>query len=189
MPNLKNSNGIVLSHNIDDFKLDDELRDIKGFHYIELPDWVLYLLISGAIALITWLFYRYIKNRKKQKPLTCMELTFKKLGELDTGLSPKVFYLRYSEIVKSYFDERLKISTLDKTVEEMQDILSSEPHIETSQALTFMRMFNRADLAKFAREPIDVDQKLADIATTKEIINSIENKLSLELLNQAKEEI
>jgi len=71
----------------------------------------------------------------------------------------------------------------------MQDILISEPHIETSQALTFMRMFNRADLAKFAREPIDVDQKLADIATTKEIINSIENKLSLELLNQAKEEI
>jgi hypothetical protein len=97
--------------------------------------------------------------------------------------------LRYSEIVKSYLDERLKISTLDKTVEEMQDILTSEPHIETSQALTFMRMFNRADLAKFAREPIDVDQKLADIATTKEIINSIENKLSLELLNQAKEEV
>jgi hypothetical protein len=71
----------------------------------------------------------------------------------------------------------------------MQDILTNEPHIETSQALTFMRMFNRADLAKFAREPIDVDQKLTDIATTKGIINSIENKLSLELLNQAKEEI
>lgn len=189
MPNLKNSNGLVLSHNIDDFKLDDELRDIKGFQGIELPDWVIYLLIIAGIALVGWLIYRYIKNLKKPKPLTIVEQAFKRLGELDTGLSPKIFYLRYSEIVKSYLDERLKISTLDKTVEEMQDILTSEPHIETSQALAFMRMFNRADLAKFAREPIDVDQKLADIATTKEIITSIENKLSLELLNQAKEEI
>lgn len=189
MPNLKNSNGLVLSHNIDDFKLDDELRDIKGFQGIELPDWVIYLLIIAGVALVGWLIYRYIKNLKKPKPLTIVEQAFKRLGELDTGLSPKIFYLRYSEIVKSYLDERLKISTLDKTVEEMQDILTSEPHIETSQALAFMRMFNRADLAKFAREPIDVDQKLADIATTKEIITSIENKLSLELLNQAKEEI
>jgi hypothetical protein len=188
MPNLKNTNGLVLSHNIDDFKLDDELRDIKGFQGIELPLWVWYLLTIGALILIGWAIYRYIKNKKAKKPLTLLELTFKKLTELQTSQSAKLFYLQYSEIVKSYLDERLKISTLDKTVEEMKNILSSEPHIETAQALTLIKMFNRADLAKFAKENINVEQKLADIAVTKEIINSIENKLSLEL-EKPKEEI
>jgi hypothetical protein len=176
MPNI--SNGGSLSRNIDDFKLDNELRDIKNYHGIELPDWACYIIITTILIVIFWLIYTYIKNRKKEKPLTLLELTLKRLSGLETNLSPKIFYLKFSEILKTYLDERLKLSTIDKTVEEMKEVLDKVLFLETSQALSLMKIMNRADLAKFAKEAISVEQKLGDIAITKEIINSIESKLN-----------
>lgn len=178
-PGTNTNNGLILSHDINDFQVDDQLRDIKGFYAIEIPLWLWIVLGLLLLAGIAWLVYRYIKNKNPERELTLYELTLKKLDSLDLGLSSKVFYLRYSELIKSYIEKKLELHVMDKTADEMKGILHNEPRLETTQVLSLANIFARADLAKFARQEILKEQRQADLAKAREIISAIESKLAL----------
>ena len=155
-------------------QVDDELRDIKGFQAIVIPDWFWWSLLGLVLFLAAWFVYYYIKNRKQEAELTLVELTVKKLQELDLKKSSKNFYLEYSELVRIYLEARLGMHVLDKTAEEIKPLLLSQQKVVTSQAQSLSQIFYRADLAKFAKQEFSAESKAKDISDSIDVINTIE---------------
>lgn len=168
---------------------DDELRDIKGFVAISVPDWIWWTLLVIGLALIAWFVYNYIKNRKEERELTLAELTIKKMEELDLTMKSKQFYLEYSEYIRTYLEERLSMHVLDKTAEEMKPLLIAEHRIMTTQAVLLTKILYRADLAKFAKQEFSSDIKAKDIEATIAVIKTIENCIQLEEEKEKEEEL
>lgn len=159
---------------------DEELRDIKGFQAIIVPDWIWYLLTFIVVAILVFFIYKYLKSRKQEVKLTLAELTIRRLQDLDITKNAKSFYLDYSEIVRVYLEERLNLHVLDKTAEELRPVLISEHRIMTTQAVLLTKIFYRADLAKFAKQKFSDQVKAKDIEATVAIIKSIENTILVE---------
>ncbi len=158
----------------------EELRDIKGFYAIEIPMWLQISLLVIAIAYLAYFIYmRYIK-RKLEADLTIYQLTVKRLKELDLSKNSNDFYLAYSEYIRIYLEQRLSMHALDKTADEMRQILIKERRIQTNQAMFLSKIFQRADLAKFALYTVPMDTKAKDIELTLEIIRSIEDTVLVE---------
>lgn len=173
------NNNIVFSHDPNQVELDNELRDIKGFQAIIIPDWIWWLLGFVALALIGWFLYKYI-TKKKEESLTLFQKTIRALDSLDLDIDSKEFYLSYSEIAKLFLENRLLVPALDKTAEEIKPLLVAEVKIQTNHAMLLSKIFYRADLAKFARMPISNEDKAKDIELTKTIFEEVEKQLILE---------
>jgi hypothetical protein len=62
----------------------------------------------------------------------------------------------------------------------MREILIKERRIQTSQAMFLSKIFQRADLAKFALYTVPIDTKAKDIELTLEIIKSLEDVVAME---------
>lgn len=152
----------------------DELRDIQGFYAIEVPVWV-WIVLSVAILswLGYWLYRRYLQ-RKLEADLTIYQLTVKRLKELDLTKNSKDFYLAYSEYIRIFLEQRLGMHALDKTADEMREILIQERRMQTNQAVFLSKIFQRADLAKFALYTVPIDTKAKDVESTLEIIKMLE---------------
>jgi len=156
----------------------DELKDIKGFHAIEVPLWVWILLGLIAIGFLARWIYQEIKRRRNKNQLTVFELTIRKLKALNPKTDSKTFYLQYTEIVKSYLEERLQIPVLDKTAEELKDLLIDQPKASTNDALSLAKIFSKADLAKFAKLEMNELSKSEDLSLTQQVLQNIENNIS-----------
>ncbi len=122
---------------------------------------------------------RYIK-KKLEAGLTIYQLTVKRLKELDLSNNSNDFYLAYSEYIRTFLEQRLGMHALDKTADEMRQILIKERRIQTNQAMFLSKIFQRADLAKFALYTVPMDTKAKDIELTLEIIRSIEDAVLIE---------
>ena len=158
----------------------EELRDIKEFFPIEVPAWLTVSLLVIALAYLFYFIYiRYIK-KKLEADLTIYQLTVKRLKELDLTRNSKDFYLSYSEYIRTFLEQRLSMHALDKTADEMRQILIKERRIQTSQAMFLSKIFQRADLAKFALYTVPIDTKAKDIELTLEIIRAIEDAVVAE---------
>ncbi len=158
----------------------EELRDIQGFFAIEVPAWLWISLIVLAVAALGYFIYvRYLK-KSPDADLTIFQLTVKRLKELDPSKNSKDFYLAYSEYVRTFLEQRLSMHALDRTVDEMRELLIKERRIQTSQAMSLSKILQRADLAKFALYTVPIDAKAKDIELTIEIIRSIEDVIVAE---------
>ena len=154
---------------------EDELRDIQGFYAIEVPAWLWISLSIIAIAYLAYFIYmRYLK-KKLEADLTIYQLTVKRLKELDLTKNSKDFYLSYSEYIRIFLEQRLGMHALDKTADEMREILIQERRMQTNQAMFLSKIFQRADLAKFALYTVPIETKAKDIELTLEIIKSLED--------------
>lgn len=157
-----------------------ELRDIQGFYAIEIPAWLqIAFLVILFVGLAYFIYVRYIK-KKPDADLTIYQLTVKRLRELDLSRNSKDFYLSYSEYIRIFLEQRLGMHALDKTADEMRQILIQERRIQTHQAVFLSKIFQRADLAKFALYTVPMDTKAKDIESTLEIIRAIEDAVVLE---------
>lgn len=157
-----------------------QLRDIKGFVAIQIPQWIVITLIVIVVILLgVLIYYKFIKKRQ-QRSLTLYEITIEKLKNFDYGSSSKKFYLDYSELVRNYIEQRLQLAVMDKTAEEIKPILISNPKMQTHNAVTLSKIFARADLAKFARKEFDIEVRSEDIELTISILNNIEELIKAE---------
>ena len=162
----------------------DDLRDIHGFHSIEIPDWLWWLLgIAVVAALGYWIYHRFIK---KPPPiiLTKFQQVIRDLAALDVNSDTKEFYLSLTEITRSYFEAELAVPALDRTIDELMPSLKAHELIHTSQALLIKDIFERADLAKFAKAEVGLEDKKRDqsaiITLLTEINTAREIKLAAE---------
>ncbi|MCE2929546.1 MAG: hypothetical protein LW817_07955 [Candidatus Caenarcaniphilales bacterium] len=175
---MNNQNGLILSHDINEIQ--DGLRDIIGYQTLQIPLWLqilFYIIIVSAI--LYWLYIKLWVNRK-QASISIYELVSTRLKKLDLSLESKKFYLEYSELVKKYLEERLGLAILDKTAEELKEILSKDPKIQTTIAISLSKIFARADLAKFAKQDINFENKSQDILVTLQILNTLEDAIVAE---------
>ncbi len=159
----------------------DDLRDIQGFHAIEVPDWLWWLL---GIILLSFLAY-WIYNRFFKKPppevLTKYQQVVRDLASLDVEMNPKEFYLTLTEISRSYFEEELAVAALDRTIDEFLPSLRAHELVHSSQALLIKDIFERGDLAKFAQAAIGVEDKKRDQSAIISLITEINTAKEIKL--------
>lgn len=157
----------------EDPKAPDDLRDIDGYFPIEVPDWLWWLL--GIIILAALGYWIYIRFIKKPPPieLTKYQKTVRDLAALDTNQNSKDYYLALSEISRDYFEVELKVHALDRTVDELMPALRAHELVHTSQSLLIKDILERADLAKFAKAEVTIEEKKRDQAAIISVITEI----------------
>jgi|GEM_PF-2274783 len=159
----------------------DDLRDIQGFHAIEVPDWLWWLLgLLAAAALGYWIYQRFIK-KPPPEILTKYQQVVKALAALDPEMDSKEYYLALTEISRSYYEEELAVHALDRTIEELMPELKTHELVQTSQALLIKDIFERADLAKFAKAEITLENKKKDQAAIISVITEINTAKEIKL--------
>ncbi len=151
----------------------DDLRDIDGFYPVEIPNWLWWLLgLIVLAALSYWVYHRFIK---KPPPivLTKYQKVVRDLAALDINMDSKEYYLLLSEISRSYFQEELGVQALDMTIDELMPSLRAHELVHTSQALLIKDVFERGDLAKFAKADVGLENKKKDQAAIISVITEI----------------
>ncbi len=152
----------------------EELADIKGPERIP-PDLtmllvILVIVLAVAAGVITARYlYRKYKNLKRVVPL---EDIFSRVpphewvyAELDRLLGKKLleegrfkeFYVSLSEILKRYLEGRYRIDTLEKTTEELSEIMA-QARIERKVRSEVESILKKSDIVKFARSIPTYDQ-------------------------------
>lgn len=143
-----------------------DYRDIKETEAVVLPnrstwEWWLFAVVL-LLAILGWFWWRR-KNRKKhlqqitvaEPPLSILEKALRQLDVLRreqpaSASEVKEFYIRLNDVLRNYLNQQFRISTLEKTNDELipeikQLKLSGEEYRQTVEAL------HLADYVKFAR--------------------------------------
>lgn len=181
--------------------MEAEIKDLKPV--LEAPytlrdflPWILLLLAVALLAVLGWFYYQ---SRKKNKPLIKLTLRQPKpahliaLEQLELLKSEQLwqkgqikdYYSRLTDILRSYFELRFKVSAVEMTSDEiissMKDVLSDAQRLNDLK-----KILSLADMAKFAKaRPLGADNELSHTLAVA-IVNSTkpapelnpENKIS-----------
>ena len=135
-----------------------ELRDITEPVDIPVPWWwwvVLGLALAFALAGMAWWWKRRKSARYAPRHVPPHEAA---LAELEALLGEdlvargafKLFYLRLSDIVRHYVEERFGLRAPEQTTEEFLAAMSAAPVIRRGHQTLLRDFLNQADLVKFA---------------------------------------
>ena len=135
-----------------------ELRDITEPVDIPVPWWwwvVFGLALALALTGMAWWWKRRKSARSVPRPVPPHEAALAKLeallGEdLAAGGALKLFYLRLSDIVRHYVEERFGLRAPEQTTEEFLAAMSAAPVIRRDHQTLLRGFLNQADLVKFA---------------------------------------
>jgi hypothetical protein len=143
----------------------------------------IYLLIAALIIIGFWIYYFVIRKRKVEedgptyKALPPFEEAIYKLNELDEKLlwqnnKVKEYYSELTDILRGYIERELKVPALEKTSDEIIDMLKGfhdADTINTNKATInkLKDLLREADLVKFAKSKplapeIEEDRKDAE---------------------------
>lgn len=166
------------------------IKSIKSEPYV-FDDFKMYIyLLLAALAIIGfWIYYFVIRKRKVQeeKPLYKMLPPFEeaiyKLNELDSKLlwqnnHVKEYYSELTEIVRNYIERELQVPALEKTTDEIIEMLRDFQNantINTSKETIkkLKELLQEADLVKFAKsKPMSIEIE-EDRKDAQEIISNL----------------
>ena len=142
--------------------------DIKNIIQVERNNdgwWKKYFLILSiiSIALLSIKFYKESKyfNSSKEKITPPLEKAIEALKSLELNesknqLDYKLYYSKLTEIVKSYFEEEVKVDALESTTNELivkLELLKDAGQLDISKETlkNFKSVLSTADLVKFAK--------------------------------------
>jgi len=135
-----------------------------------LRRWQWHLLLGcGIVLLAAW-----IAKRWRGRPTPALppdQYALRELADIEeTLLSPQgdaeVFHTRLSHVVRRYLAERFGLHALEQTTSEFIDSVGQGPHLSAEQQALLRELFERCDLAKFARAstPPDECRRTAEMA-------------------------
>jgi len=169
------------------------IKSIKSEHYV-FDDFKIYIyLLLVALAIIGfWIYYFVIRKRKVQeekplyKVLPPFEEAIYKLNELDNKLlwqnnQVKEYYSELTEIVRNYIERELQVPALEKTTDEIIEMLRDFHDAKTIYTSTetikkLRELLQEADLVKFAKsKPISIEIE-EDRKDAQEIISNLKPK-------------
>ena len=169
------------------------IKSLKEEPYV-FDDFKVYIyLILAALAIIGfWIYWFVIRKRKVEEEaptyiaLAPFEEAIFKLNELDEKLlwqnnKVKEYYSELTEIIRNYIEREINIPALEKTsdeiIETLNDFNSSET-IETTKEniLKLRRLFNEADLVKFAKSKPLAPEIEANRREAEDIIKNLNKK-------------
>lgn len=144
------------------------IKSIKSEPYV-FDDFRIYIyILLAALAIIGfWIYWFVIRKRKEEieedtySTLPPYEEALFKLNELDEKLlwqnnKVKEYYSELTEIVRGYIERELKVPALEKTTDEVLDMLKDFKNAETiltsEDTIKKLRdLLREADLVKFAK--------------------------------------
>jgi hypothetical protein len=169
------------------------IKSIKSEPYV-FDDFkmYIYLLLAALAIIVFWINYFVIRKRKVQeeKPLYKMLPPFEeaiyKLNELDSKLlwqnnHVKEYYSELTEIVRNYIERELQVPALEKTTDEIIEMLRDFQNantINTSKETIkkLKELLQEADLVKFAKsKPMSIEIE-EDRKDAQEIISNLKPK-------------
>ena len=136
-----------------------ELRDIAEPVDIPVPWWwwvVFGLALAAALTGMAWWWKRRKTARSAPRHVSPHEAALAALeallGEdLVSRGAFKLFYLRLSDIVRHYVEERFGLRAPEQTTEEFLAAMSAAPVIRRDHQTLLRGFLNQADLVKFAK--------------------------------------
>ena len=153
---------------------------------VELPGvdaWV-YWLIGAAVLLLAAGGYflwrrRRVKARIEEAPPPPHEVAY---GELDALLAEnligrglaKLFYLRLSNILRHYIENRFGLRAPESTTEEFLVVLRGSDALDPRQKDLLKRFLEHCDLVKFAKLKPSPDEIEGAVSTCREFIKETE---------------
>ena len=173
------------------------IKSIKSEPYV-FDDFRIYIyILLAALAIIGfWIYWFVIRKRKEEieedtyRALPPYEEAIFKLNELDEKLlwqnnKVKEYYSELTEIVRGYIERELKVPALEKTTDEVLDMLKefkNEETILTSEdTITKLRdLLREADLVKFAKsKPLALEIE-EDRKDAQDIVSNLKPKPIIE---------
>lgn len=135
-----------------------ELRDITEPVDIPVPWWwwiVFGLALAAALAGVAWWWKRRKSARSAPRHVPPHEAALAALEallveDLVARGAFKLFYLRLSDIVRHYVEERFGLRAPEQTTEEFLAAMSAAPVVRRDHQTLLRGFLNQADLVKFA---------------------------------------
>jgi len=173
------------------------IKSIKAEPYT-FDDFKIYIyILLAALAIIGfWIYWFVIRKRKEEeevatyKALPPYEEAIFKLNELDEKLlwqnnKVKEYYSELTEIVRGYIERELKVPALEKTTDEVLDMLKDfkkSDTIQTSEETIkkLKDLLREADLVKFAKsKPLALEIE-EDRKDAQDIVSNLKPKPIIE---------
>jgi hypothetical protein len=152
----------------------------------------IYLLIAALIIIGFWIYYFVIRKRKidedepTYKALPPYEEAIYKLNELDEKLlwqnnKVKEYYSELTDIVRGYIERELKVPALEKTSDEIIDMLKDfhDASAITTNKTTIQKLkdlLREADLVKFAKSKPLAPEIEEDRKDAEEVLHNLKPK-------------
>jgi hypothetical protein len=179
-----------------------EFKDIKaplGVPFSILDYW-LYILIFFGLVFIAFGIWYIVKLRKKEplfgsyKPVDPPHIIA--LRELDTLRAEKLwqnnktkqYYTKLTEIIRTYIESRYEIDAMEMTSEEIVEALKSTQMDDYSQIDLLRKMFQTADLVKFAKGQPLPDENEVNLLNAYQFVNNTKINVSIQVENKEGEE-
>lgn len=135
-----------------------ELREIADAVDIPIPWWWWVLMVLGAVAGLggaVWWWKRRREQRLAPRPVPIHEAA---LAALDALLAEellaegrlKLFYMRLSDVVRRYIEERFRLRAPEQTTEEFLQAMGGSPEIRKDHQQLLRNFLQEADMVKFA---------------------------------------
>jgi hypothetical protein len=138
----------------------EDVRDIKGPVAVPRDYRPLIWLAVGLLAVVAIgaLLYRLLNRRRAAvvAPRSAHEIALEALGKLqaarllDAGRHEE-FYVRLSDIVRGYLEQRFHLRAPEMTSEEFLQAAQRDPQLAPPQRSLLSTFLSEADLVKFAR--------------------------------------
>ena len=173
------------------------IKSIKSEPYT-FDDFKVYIyILLAALAIIGfWIYWFVIRKRKEEieedtyKAMPPYDEAILKLNELDEKLlwqnnKVKEYYSELTEIVRGYIERELKVPALEKTTDEVLDMLKDFKDAETIQTsedtIKKLRdLLREADLVKFAKsKPLALEIE-EDRKDAQDIVSNLKPKPIIE---------
>ncbi|WP_405610743.1 BatD family protein [Polaribacter sp. Asnod1-A03] len=173
------------------------IKSIKAEPYT-FDDFKIYIyILLAALAIIGfWIYWFVIRKRKKvedeptYRALPPYEEAIFKLNELDEKLlwqnnKVKEYYSELTEIVRGYIERELNVPALEKTTDEVLDMLKDFKDAETIQTSEdtikkLKDLLREADLVKFAKsKPLALEIE-EDRKDAQDIVSNLKPKPIIE---------
>ncbi|WP_343328387.1 BatD family protein [Polaribacter staleyi] len=173
------------------------IKSIKSEPYT-FDDFKIYVyILLAALAIIGfWIYWFVIRKRKEEeeeptyRALPPYEEAIYRLNELDEKLlwqnnKVKEYYSELTEIVRGYIERELKVPALEKTTDEVLDMLKDFKDAETIQTSEdtikkLKALLQEADLVKFAKSKplaIEIEENRKD---AQDIVSNLKPKPIIE---------
>jgi len=160
----------------------EAFKDIKGplgppFDWMEyLPYMIAGLLVLALIILGIW-GYKYFKSRQKTLPeerISPAEAALQALNKLENEKlweqgKDKLYYSHLTDILRRFFNEQLGFEAQDMVSEEILSTLAMKG-IDVSWLNRLKQLFYWADMAKFAKAQLKVQDNKGALETAKNFV-------------------
>lgn len=155
-----------------------ELRDITEPVDMPLPWWwwgAIGLALVAGLAGMAWWWTHRKRTRSVPRQLSPHEAALAALeallGEdLVASGAFQLFYLRLSDIVRHYVEERFGLRAPEQTTEEFLAAMSAAPVIRRDHQMLLRGFLNQADLVKFAKLVPHADDVEGAVKAAKQFI-------------------